>query len=333
MPPKASIFDSLPTSFWDGYSNGRPRPSTSFFERIFAYHASHGGDFGLVNDVGAGSGQWSLVLAQRFAKVAVTEPAGASLDVARQRLTQGEEAAARKFSFHEAGAEDATVQGPGSVDMVFACVMMHWTDVPVAIATFYQQLKPGGTLLMCLFGMARFFDPAIQRLWGRIMSTAINHRHDSLPGEMRRRANRDLNMQDTGYDAIELPESMFRAEATQRIKINFYGDDRNAQRLGPECDTGLEYVSRIRPGEQVIREDDVEEWFLEKNLDGLREYHYLLLWFPLNILYGLPFLFHTYPMGCPESAVEADFKELEAKLDGGTCKGYWPVSIILATKT
>jgi hypothetical protein len=68
-------FSNVASTFWEAYLKGRPRVPQSLFARLFEYHASHGGQFALANDVGADVGNFSPELATRFERVIVTEPA------------------------------------------------------------------------------------------------------------------------------------------------------------------------------------------------------------------------------------------------------------------
>ena len=47
---------------WAEYQKGRPEVPESFYERIFNYHAEHGGQFGIAHDTGAVAVFIALVL-------------------------------------------------------------------------------------------------------------------------------------------------------------------------------------------------------------------------------------------------------------------------------
>jgi hypothetical protein len=67
--------DSLASAaFWESYMKGCPRVPSSLFTRIYNYHNLHSGKFSIVNDIGAGIGNFSSELAKRFTEAIVTEP-------------------------------------------------------------------------------------------------------------------------------------------------------------------------------------------------------------------------------------------------------------------
>ena len=77
-------------AYWETYLKGRPQFLPSLFTHLCEYHASHGGHFDVVNDVGAGVGQFSVELARRFTSVIVTEPSEGSLNFARKYLASAD---------------------------------------------------------------------------------------------------------------------------------------------------------------------------------------------------------------------------------------------------
>jgi tRNA G46 methylase TrmB len=76
-------------AFWEGYMKGRPRVPSSLFTRIYNYHKAHGGKFDVVNDIGAGIGNFPSEMAKQFIEVIAIEPNTKSLDLARKHLIPG----------------------------------------------------------------------------------------------------------------------------------------------------------------------------------------------------------------------------------------------------
>jgi trans-aconitate 3-methyltransferase len=122
---------------------GRPRVPSSLFTRIYNYHKSYGGKFDVVNDIGAGIGNFSIELAKRFTEVVVIEPNIKSLGLARKHLIPGGTCRSR-FQFVNGKAEDDLWE-PESVDMVFAANLMYWVELERALNAIAKQLKPGRT--------------------------------------------------------------------------------------------------------------------------------------------------------------------------------------------
>jgi ubiquinone/menaquinone biosynthesis C-methylase UbiE len=110
--------------FWNNYLAGRPQAPDALFDRIFAYHRSHGGAFGTVHDVGAGNGPYAARLRSQFEHVVVSDIVPGNVELARARLGTKEDG----FTFRAAGIEDVDDIEPASVDMVFATNVMHFPD-------------------------------------------------------------------------------------------------------------------------------------------------------------------------------------------------------------
>ena len=84
MAARTNLFEGDET-FWTKYVKGRPRAPDSFFDRIFAYHAQHGGNFTRVHDAGAGVAVHSARLAQRFSNILVSDVSAQNIDIAKSR--------------------------------------------------------------------------------------------------------------------------------------------------------------------------------------------------------------------------------------------------------
>lgn len=149
-------------AFWNNYLKGRPTVPKSFFDRIYRYHEEHGGQFGTVHDVGAGIGPYARELRSKFQHVIVSDIIPKNVKFAKDRLgTDG-------FSYRAAKVEEAHDIPMGSVDLVFATNVLHFTDQKKAIEAIAKQLRPGGTFAAAGFGPALFSDTDLQDVWVRI---------------------------------------------------------------------------------------------------------------------------------------------------------------------
>ena len=295
--------------FWEKYRAGRPKIPSGFFKRFYDYHASHGGSFETVEDVGAGFGDFSLELSRRFAHVIVSDPAPRSLDVARELMGSAVRDHASKFSFRQEKIEDSELP-KSSVDAIFTSNALHWMDIEKAVPAMTRQLKPGGTLFICLCGIPRWHDSEIQQIWWGLIKACLD-------GIMRRDPSAEFNLRrasaitDNGYDCVALPERDFEPGAL-RLKLNYLGEP-DAFVFVPGGRGNITYKSKVGPKDILVEEVD-KDWFFEVNMEGIRA------------------KMASYPIDPDPQILEGHFSEMEKLLGGGKCKGHWPVSIILATK-
>ena len=89
-------------------------------------------------DVGAGSGQLSLLLAEHFAQVVATEPSVQQVTKAAQHP---------RIDYRVAPAERCDLPD-ASVDLLTAAQAAHWFDLPAFFAEARRLLKPGGAIVL-----------------------------------------------------------------------------------------------------------------------------------------------------------------------------------------
>jgi SAM-dependent methyltransferase len=89
-------------------------------------------------DVGAGSGQLSVLLAEHFERVFATDPSAQQVDSASQHP---------KIDYRVAPAETCDLPG-ASVDLLTAAQAAHWFDLPAFFAEARRLLKPGGAIVL-----------------------------------------------------------------------------------------------------------------------------------------------------------------------------------------
>lgn len=293
--------------FWANYLRGRPRVPDAFFDRIFGYHQAQGGAFGTVHDVGAGNGPYAQRLRARFAHVIVSDLVPANVELARARLggTDG-------FSFRAAKVEEVDDIDAGSVDMVFATNMMHFPDPQdTALGAIARQLRPGGTFAAALFGPARFPDARLQDLWARISHEGGRQLLQTVddPDQTIRVMARTQD----SYNVAPLDPALF-LPAAQRVHLNM-GQGGIQGMLPPEEAHRNTEPSYSGPDDVEIYDDEAG-WSFETDLAGVREH------------------FGSFPFVSqfPDAFAELD-RELDDLLgDGRFVKGYFPATVILATR-
>ncbi|KAJ0426154.1 hypothetical protein BJY00DRAFT_307656 [Aspergillus carlsbadensis] len=182
---------------WEKYIKYRPAYPDSLFDALYTYHAAASPDntFTVAHDVGAGPGNVSARLAERFTRVVLSDPNKDFLSAARGRLsssscskksamsasetptstpdiTQGQ-AQADKFIYLAESAERSSAAS-GAVDLVIIADALHWTDIPASIAEFARQLKSGGTLCVPQYGPAWIENnEEAQRAWEGLFYQAV----------------------------------------------------------------------------------------------------------------------------------------------------------------
>lgn len=114
------------------YANFRPDYPSALFDWLKA-HSPNGN---IVWDVGCGSGQASVALAERFTTVHATDISAEQLANAPKRLN---------IQYRVAPAERSGL-ADASVDLVTVAQALHWFDLPRFHAEVKRVLKPGGLL-------------------------------------------------------------------------------------------------------------------------------------------------------------------------------------------
>jgi SAM-dependent methyltransferase len=107
-----------------GYAAFRPR----YPDELFDYLASITPNHRLAWDVGAGSGQASVALADRFDRVVAT-------DISAEQIARAPRHP--KIEWHVAAAESAPMLASSSVDLVTIAQSLHWFDH----ARFYEEVR------------------------------------------------------------------------------------------------------------------------------------------------------------------------------------------------
>lgn len=199
------------SAYWQKYLKGRPQLPDKFFDRIAKYHASHGGSFNTVHDVGAGVGVQSSRLAKLFKHVIVSDIVADNVKLAEQRLGND------GYSYHTSKIEDASWLDSGSVDMVFAAFAMHHSQYDEAFKAIAKQLKSGGTFCAVVASIAVFEDKRVEDVWTRLW-------YEGLRVTLRHAEDRKARLRTLGHaagcrDTMPLDESVWRP-GSLRVAMN-----------------------------------------------------------------------------------------------------------------
>lgn len=134
-----------------GYAAHRP----GYPPELVDYVANLAPRPGVAWDAGCGSGQLSVLLAERFDRVIATDPS----------LEQLARAPAHpRVEYREATAEHSWLDD-GSVDLAVAAQAAHWFDLPAYFREVHRVAAPGGAIALISYGGTRIapeVDPIVE---------------------------------------------------------------------------------------------------------------------------------------------------------------------------
>jgi SAM-dependent methyltransferase len=107
----------------------------------------------LALDVGCGTGQMSVLLAENFDAVLATDSSADQLAHATPHP---------RVTYRQAPAEEG-VAGAGSVDIIVAAQAAHWFDLPAFYRAARVMAAPGAVIALVTYGVMRIADPTDER--------------------------------------------------------------------------------------------------------------------------------------------------------------------------
>lgn len=130
------------------YATNRLSYSEALYNVILQHHASTGGKFNLLLDVGCGPGNATRDMALSFDKAIGTDPGEEMIGAARN--LGGKTKSGDGIHYEVCGAEElSTVEGlKGGVDLLIAAMAAHWFDMDKFWAEAAKVVKPGGTVAL-----------------------------------------------------------------------------------------------------------------------------------------------------------------------------------------
>jgi SAM-dependent methyltransferase len=158
-----------------------------------------------VVDIGAGTGQLSLALADAGARVVAVEPGAETRRLLEQRVGDG-------VRVLDARAEELPLDD-SSVDLVVCADSFHWLDAELAAAEFRRVLRPGGRVSLS----------TLMPSWTPEESAGWADETGAILGPLYERAKHPLVR--TGFRVPELPPgSGFEGPAAIDIPFRFATD-------------------------------------------------------------------------------------------------------------
>lgn len=307
--------------YWQGYLSTRPKYNDSFYDLIYNYHASQSKtpSFGVAHDVGAGPGQVSVKLAERFQHVVVSDNNANHVDYARYALSKTD-LPAERFSYDVAlGEELGAKYPPGSADLVVCALMFPLMDTATALRSFRTVLSENGTLAIWFYGRAHFSEPEYAETCQPVLDAIINHHFGGVikgggpehTAGWKRAADGIASWLDYIPFAAEEWKSVQRHKwNTAWTQLGFFGQE--------ACNFPVEPATAVTEGEAVIERQDRDLWRKDWDLAQLRQ-----------------FVQHIFPFnGTDEEPVKPLWAELEKRMGGAQAKRSfsWPVVLVLASK-
>lgn len=143
----------------------------------------------LALDCGCGTGQLSVLLAERFARVNATDASAAQIANAQPHP---------RVEYRVAPAE-ASGLPEASVDLIVAAQAAHWFDLPAFYAEARRVARPGAVAALVTYGIMRLGEP-LDAVFGRFYRDVVG---PYWPPERR-------HVED-GYRSLDFPFTEFAA--------------------------------------------------------------------------------------------------------------------------
>lgn len=144
----------MPSDHFSSVASQYARSRPTYPDELFDWLAAHCGRRGLAWDVGAGNGQASIALAERFDKVLATD------------LSEGQIAEAprhERIEYRAAPAERSGLDGH-SVDLVTVAQALHWFELDPFYAEVRRVLRPDGLVAAWTYGVLSVEGEAVDRI-------------------------------------------------------------------------------------------------------------------------------------------------------------------------
>lgn len=134
------------------YNSNRPRYPASLFNALLQYH---NGPTQLALDVGCGPGTASFPLLNYVDRVIATDPSSMMIQPGIESTTPE---LTDRIEFKVAPAEDLSIIGDGSIDLLISAEALHWVDHPKFFKEAARVMRAGGTLAYWGYIEPRFVD-------------------------------------------------------------------------------------------------------------------------------------------------------------------------------
>jgi ubiquinone/menaquinone biosynthesis C-methylase UbiE len=209
------------------YAKFRPTYPSDLFSWIAAAAPSRR----LVWDVGCGTGQASLGLAEHFERVTATDASAEQLALAppHPRI-------AWRVALAEAGGLDRA-----SADAITVAQALHWFDLPRFWDEVRRVARPGAVVAAWSYGLHRYDDPVLDGIIGAF--------HNETVGpwwpENRKHVDRHYETLDFPFARLEVPAFAMTSTWTVDQELGYLGSWSATQRMMES--TGQDPLTALAP--------------------------------------------------------------------------------------
>lgn len=231
------------TGLAENYSRYRPAYAPSVRDAVLGLYSRPASTLEAA-DVGAGTGIWTRMLAERVRHVTAVEPND------DMRSAGIRDSAGLPVNFR-AGSGEQTGLDTASVDLLSMASSFHWVDFDRGIAEFHRVLRPGGRVLF-------LWNPRLIEVSPLLVE--IEAKVNSLRPEMKRVSSGGSGITETLTD---------RLWGCGRFDDVVYLEGRHVARLTPQ-----QYIGVWRSVNDIQVQLGVERWatfmdFVEEKVAGL----------------------------------------------------------------
>ncbi len=160
--PTEKTFRSYSQEQGKAYASHRRGYHDKLYEFVVQYHASSGGQFDTLVDIGCGPGLAIRDLAPQFTHAIGLDPSEGMVSTARSLggVSSGSEPIRFEVSSaEELGSNLSPAIPDGSVDLLIAATAAHWFNMSAFFPRAAQILKPGGTVAIWTGGSVLIGPP------------------------------------------------------------------------------------------------------------------------------------------------------------------------------
>lgn len=312
-------------AYWEEYMSVRADYSDDFYEQIIEFHKAHnqGRTEGVAHDVGTGPGQVATELAKHFDLVVGSDTNDAHIAIAANRVKDSD--LRNRITWDFSGAEDLWMRHPPrSASMLTAAECLPLLDVPRAMNSFAELLRPGGTLAIWFYGRLHFSEPEYAAKCQPIFNDIIDMTF------ARSMKNGNQAVKDAWKNACDTLESWLDnvampSDVWQNVHRYKWNTHLAMTPTGPNaCDFPIEVSSAVDEREEkIIKLEDPRLWEKNWNHEKLRKF----------VDHMVPSFQELKENGAFQH-IEPKYQELEEAMGGKDAKRSftWPVVLILATR-
>lgn len=318
-------YTNLTSDNWDHYMQYRPRYPPKTWTSFLAYHR---GPLTTIHELGCGSGVGAQGLLTTtnptITHLILSDPGPTNIAAARALLTPLLLLLSPTInvSFHTGPAEEGlppSLAAPGTIDLVFACECLHWTEIRRTLTAAAAQLRPGGTFASVYYmHIPRIRNsPIAEVAFDNFALACWRKKREDGPGGKQPSAQAGL-----GLDFVPFDQPPGAWTDVKRVYMNFKQGQRwTRPKVLDVMMAGVKMESAVREGEEEEAEwVEVDEGWQRKGCKAE--------WFR-GFLRTLQFMF---PDDLAFDTEEWAAFEVALQEVGGAVDVYWPASMIMARK-